>query len=446
MARRSDWEDYLPEDERWGDDAYGNDDYAPDGYEPYEYPGDYDYTGDYAEDYGDGGYDGEFDDSREGAAGVMRYAGDHNWSLALLLALVPPVGVALLWARRRFRRRGRVLLTALALLWLALLVYLIVVRPILARPATIEVLDAPEPTADVGQTNPVVVPDELLPSGVSVYVSANSPFYHQMQDCRAFPAADAVTVEDRNISVSRGLMACPYCLGGEYSESMFDLTFVNNEIKDQSGTMVYCNNGSDSFHVDPNCAQLGSGRAVTLQDALLMGKTNCSVCCPEAARQVFCTVDGRYYHYEAECSGMRDARLVKLPEAMVLGKSACPVCIKDVSGATLQTGDENSDATYYVYATRSGTYYHILPNCSGMKNAVKVSLKQMLAARRPACPVCCPNAEMTVYAERGNPYYHSAYNCSNMANPSSGTLAEALANGLQRCPVCWVSTAEAGTP
>ena len=35
----------------------------------------------------------------------------------LLLAVLPPVGVAVLWARRVFRPRGRAVLTALSVLW-----------------------------------------------------------------------------------------------------------------------------------------------------------------------------------------------------------------------------------------------------------------------------------------------------------------------------------------
>lgn len=441
MAGRREWDSY-PEDEDLGYDPYNPYGEDVDGYED-------DYADGYEDDYADGYEDddpeaGEYaDDHIYGVRDALRYAGDHTWSLALLLILLPPLGIALMWIRRRFRRRGRIVVTALALAWLALLAFLLVVRPILARRAPVEDTQAEaDLTDDLSQLEPVVVPDDQLLSGVNVYVSTNSSFYHQKPDCRAFAQSDTVSMEDRTISLSKGLMACPYCLGADYSDSLFDLKLVSASTEDQSGTMVYCNNGTDDFHVDPNCSKLGSGRAVTLLDALLMGKVECETCCSEASRKVFCTKDGRYYHYEAECSGMRDASLVKLPEAMVLGKSPCPVCIKDTSGATMNTGN-SEDSTYYVYATVNGTFYHIKENCSGMKNATKVSLKQMLAARRPACPVCCPNAEMTVYGERGNPYYHSTYSCSNMANPSAGTLAEALSNGLTQCPVCWVSAADA---
>ena len=449
MAGRREWDAY-PEDEGLGYDPYEEARYGED---EYGYADDYGdgYADDYEDGYGEPAYPdeapgaGDYGDDRVyGVRDALRWAGDHNWSLALLLILLPPLGIALMWIRRRFRRRGRILLTVLAVAWLALLAFLFVVRPMLARRAPVEDTTAEaDLTEDLSQLEPVVVPDDQLPSGVNVYVSVNSSFYHQKADCRAFAQSDTVSVEDRTISLGKGLMACPYCLGGDYSDSLFDLKLVSSSTKDQSSTIVYCSSGSGSFHVDPNCSRLGSGRAVGLLDALLMGKAECDVCCPEASRQVFCTRDGRYYHYESECSGMRDASLVKLPEAMVLGKAPCPVCIKDTSGATLNTGDDNADSTYYVYATTNGTFYHIQENCSGMKNAVKVSLKQMLAARRPACPVCCPNAEMTVYGERGNPYYHSTYECSNMTNPSSGTLAEALSNGLTQCPVCWVTAADA---
>ena len=68
----------------------------------------------------------------------------------------------------------------------------------------------------------------------------------------------------------------------------------------------------------------------------------------------------------------------------------------------------------------------------------------MLKEKRPACPVCCPDAESTVFAETGNPYYHSYATCSGMTNAQQGILVNALAAGLTRCPVCWTQTTEAG--
>ena len=409
------------------DDGYGYDDYGVD------YDG---YGGDPR------AYDDWDDHSR---VNPLAYMGDHNLWLFLLMLLVPPLGIGLLWARRRFRRRGRVLLTVMTLIWVALMAFLLVGRPLLARraapvDAVADNTESAETAEDVGATNPVVVSDEAISDAIGVYVTESGPFFHQLQDCRGLSTTEEITRIDQTAALNNGLMACPYCLGGQYTDGLWDLKYVNTETQDQSGTIVYCSASNASFHTDAKCSALTDGRGVTLLDALLMGKVYCQSCCPEAARQVFCTLDGSYYHYDGECSGMRDASLVTLGEALVLGKSACPTCIRTNDGTSLQTTEDNADATYYVFATKNGTYYHIKKNCSGMQNAKKVSLKQMLAARRPACPKCCPNVEMTVYSERGNPYYHSSQTCSDMKAPTPTTLVEALANGLSRCPKCWSSS------
>ena len=75
----------------------------------------------------------------------------------------------------------------------------------------------------------------------------------------------------------------------------------------------------------------------------------------------------------------------------------------------------------------------------GMKNAQQVLLSDMLRQNRPACPVCCPDAETTVFAEKGNPSFHSYATCSGMTQATPGILVNALASGLTRCPECWTT-------
>ena len=160
-------------------------------------------------------------------------------------------------------------------------------------------------------------------------------------------------------------------------------------------------------------------------------------------QEVYCTADGTYYHVTDDCSGMRNASHVTYAEARVIGKKRCPVCI----GGTDETEETEEAAVaeaqangYYVYATPNGSYYHVNATCSGMRDAQQVLLSDMLKQKRPACPVCCPDAETTVYAQSGNPYYHSYATCSGLTNATQGILVNALAAGLTRCPVCWTSS------
>ena len=125
----------------------------------------------------------------------------------------------------------------------------------------------------------------------------------------------------------------------------------------------------------------------------------------------------------------------------MLGKVRCPKCIGGTPevNAKPPAEDGSADTTYYVYATKNGKYYHIEEHCSGMQNAQRVKLADMVSSGRPACPTCCKAVEMTVYAGYNNPYYHSTPRCSGLSNAITGTLVQALAAGLTRCPICWLA-------
>lgn len=105
--------------------------------------------------------------------------------------------------------------------------------------------------------------------------------------------------------------------------------------------------------------------------------------------------------------------------------------------AMVASATNDYEPDYYVYGTPGGSYYHIKPSCSGMKNASVYSLLAMIAEGRPACPICCPEADMIVYGKSGNPYFHSNSECLGVKNAYAGTLEKALAFGLRKCPKCW---------
>ena len=114
------------------------------------------------------------------------------------------------------------------------------------------------------------------------------------------------------------------------------------------------------IHTDNTCSDIsGDAHEVSLKDALLMAKTSCPVCCPQAAMEFYCTADGSYYHAQSDCSGMRNASKVTYAEARVTGKKRCPTCIGGEDPS--EEGGEEASAGYYVYATPNGTYYHVAP-------------------------------------------------------------------------------------
>ena len=463
-------DDYSRDDYEAGYDDAGDgeyDDGYDDGYDGYGdgYADEYedDYADDYGDDYGDDGYydDPGYDDPGydeggpeypSGAWGaVLRYMDEHDWVTLALLFLLPPAGIWLLWRRQRYSRNVTIALSALSVLWLALLLLLLLLRPfrpkgdsvITPQPvgaATQGMTEQPAPTEAPEESVAEVVSEEEVDEATAVYVAEGLPYYHKQDDCVNIPEDGKLSRISENTAIERSLMACPYCMGSAYSDGQWDLVFVNGDTEDKSNIRVYCSAFNSHFHTDPACSDLGTdAHEVPLKDALLMSKTTCTVCCPTSAMMVYCTLDGTYYHAKADCSGMRNASYVTYAEARVTGKKRCPKCIGGTDETEEHAAEGEGDATYYVYATPNGAYYHIQENCSGMKNAQRVPLADMLASNRPACPVCCPDAETIVYAETGNPYYHSNNTCSGMTNAQQGLLVNALAAGLQRCPECWTA-------
>ena len=409
----------LDDEDEWRDPYYGAPEYVP---EP-EYPA--------------------------GASGeLLRWLDERDWVNWLLLFLLPPVGIWLLWRRRRYSPGANAALTLVSLAWLAAVVVVLLLKPfkpasdttITPQPVGAAAVATQTPEPEATQEPPAtLISAEEVDEANAVYTVADTPYYHAGRDCSALPPEGEVLRLSRNTAIENSLMACPYCMAGQYSDGLWDLVFVNADTEDRSNMKIYCSAFNIHFHTDASCSDLGTdAREVSLKDALLMGRTACEVCCPSAAMEFYCTLDGNYYHAQDDCSGMRNASKVTYAEARVLGKKRCPTCI----GGTDETESaENTAAAtgYYVYATPKGTFYHVNSTCSGMKNAEQVLLSDMLKQGRPPCPVCCPDAETIVFAESGNPYYHSYATCSGMTQATQGILVNALAAGLTRCPECWTA-------
>ncbi|MBR4443857.1 MAG: hypothetical protein IKS52_11390 [Clostridia bacterium] len=443
------------------EDGRGADYYDEEYYDGYG-EGD-EYADEYAEGYADGyGEEPYYDDGYgegpvypQGWPGeALRFADEHDWVTWLLLALFPPLGIWLLWRNRRYNRNVTIALTALSALWMVLALVLLFANPFGKRSDTII---EPEPVgaATQGMTDQSqqpaenaaqVVAEEEVDDATAVYLAEDQPYYHKQDDCVNIPEDSTLVRVNESTAIERSLLACPYCLGSLYSDGQWDLIFVNGDTEDRSNIQVYCSRYNSHFHTDPSCSDLGSdAHVVSLKDALMMSKTTCEICCPSSGKLVYCTLDGTYYHVKSDCSGMKNASRVTYAEARVIGKKRCPRCIggkdeTEVAAAKAAQSGENAfgtGATYYVWATPKGQYYHIEEHCSGMQNAQRVPLADMLKAGRPACPTCAPNAETVVYGQQGNPYYHSNNTCSGMTRPVQGILVNAMAAGLQRCPVCW---------
>ena len=291
----------------------------------------------------------------------------------------------------------------------------------------------------------------LCGGGTVYYATEGGSRYHTDRTCDGMQNAVEYSKE---AAEKEGKVACYICAGGkaptEEKQTSTGSKYVSSLTNDKSGYKVWMTSGGSAYHATSDCRGMSGATQVTLLKALQSGKPACSKCLGYLNSYVYCTNGGTYYHSASTTCGMKNGTRVTLSLALVLGKKKCPDCIDekiyentDEDKQTTSSSSSSSSSGVMVYGTANGDYYHTDPNCGGMKNASRVTLKQALDIGRPACPVCCASAEKTVYASSESKYYHSYAGCSNLKNPVSGTLAQALTYNLTACPKCWNSNGTA---
>ncbi len=302
-------------------------------------------------------------------------------------------------------------------------------------------------------------------SGTTYYGNKGGKYYHVKSDCSGMKNAQVVT---KTQAQKAGLKPCPVCIGsyfatkgGKYYHTKSNCSGMKNAqrvtkdkaeaaglkpcpvcVKKTSSsksststktTSYYSTTGGKYYHVNPTCSGMKNARKVTLATAKKRGQKPCPVCIGSKSTSstvYYATTAGKYYHTKANCSGMKNARKITLATAKAKGKKPCPVCVK-------------TEKTTYVYATTAGKYYHSKSNCSGMKNAQKVTLAAAKKAGKTACPVCMKSSSTTYYYSTvGGKYYHAKSNCSGMKNATKVTLATAKKRGQTPCPVCLTKQAK----
>ena len=160
----------------------------------------------------------------------------------------------------------------------------------------------------------------------------------------------------------------------------------------------------------------------------------------------YATMKGAYYHEAPHCSGMKGALpwtfeaiwrenelAPRIGNNAYHAKQPCPVCV----------GKE--PPVVNVYATPKGRYYHIIQDCSGMKNATAwYSAEAAEEAGKTRCPVCLPDGDNLCWATPAGQYYHSKRECMGMKNARIYMVTSAQRQGKRPCPVCSGKEAEAG--
>ena len=458
-----DGEDDYADDGYSDDDGYADDDYADDdGYDDggryddeYEDEGDGDY---YDDDYSEDDYDehGDFDDryqdadadeyAEDGAyygeqSALMRYVDENDWVTYALLFLFPPLGIYLLWRRNRFEKPVRWGLTAASAIWFVVALILLLrglfggagdqqTQPsITIAPAQVEVTAAP---VDEGGELPVLAD---LSGGDAVEEPASSGTETSTDTAQT---SSAISLPEVEVEPS------PTPLAGASSGGASTADYVWSP-----ATGLY-------YHAVETCPRIEEGLQVWRVTKEIAENSRHQSPCPDCigggnTTTYYARADGKYYHSNATCSNMKNAQVYTKEAAENEGKQPCPVCILKTrssldeeeeqqalaSGKPVMISENTKDKSgIEVYATKSGTYFHVKSDCRGMTGAIKGALRDALLAGKKACPTCCGAAGNLVYCTRDGKHYHTDKECQGMKGAKQVTLAEALVLGKTKCDVC----------
>ena len=398
------------------DDGYGDDGYYDDG-DDYADDGAYDdrYLDEDAQAYGDDGYAEE--------SGLMRYVDENDWVTYLLLVLLPPLGIYLLWRRRRFELPIRWGVSAASAIWFVIMLILLVSLVFTggSEMTTNPPIEMVTPTPTVAAAKPTATP------GAAGSLDLTADDMSSLVDQATDPSAtnDALAVDATATPIP----------GGSGSATVTGNTVI------MTATGLYYHNNAACENIEEGASTSNVTRDVAEQ----RGKTACPSCYPNQ-ETYYATSGGTYYHATADCSNMSGATVITKDAAAQQGKLPCPVCItkeiKTLSSDGLKfAGPDTKDKSgMTVYATAGGRYFHVEATCSGMENAMSGSLLNAMLAGKTACPKCCSGADNKVWCTERGTYYHNKSDCSGMEGAYQVNLAEALILGKKQCSECWGSS------
>lgn len=99
-----------------------------------------------------------------------------------------------------------------------------------------------------------------------------------------------------------------------------------------------------------------------------------------------------------------------------------------------------------VYTTESGAFYHAVPDCSGLENALEMPESEAIALEKRPCPVCIPltctgheNEIEFIYYSQGGKYFHRQAECSGAELPLKGEYLAVTEEypGKEPCAQCF---------
>jgi len=229
--------------------------------------------------------------------------------------------------------------------------------------------------------------------------------------------------------------------------------------------MVWCTEKGNYYHSEQHCSGMEGAIYGTLSYALALDKGPCPVCITnneealtinEKSITVY-TAYGKplYYHKTNVCNGQQNKRELTLAEAETENLVPCPECY---SATAAETNTEPTEPVFY--CTPSGMYYHLEPDCSGMRNAEARTPEQVfINSGYTACPSCIDTAEEKallmlpvpqddtdeVFIAPSNYYYHRDHGCFYMSMVIKVDLKTAKDMGHIPCPMCFSDQVDIST-
>lgn len=277
--------------------------------------------------------------------------------------------------------------------------------------------------------------------GEMVYFREDGSCYHAQAECEL--AWDASQEEmsvlqsaDRETAEEMGLYPCPACLfqadkayvaegetvyhrepfcGGSSGAAGMRPCGLLEALEDGRTACTACTGveqvgveeNNIYYHMLENCSRLSQltdiVQWVTEDQALLTGHFPCTECTGVStqdadveewellvsAGQICAYRMGNVCHLDAECAG-EGAEWILVGQALREGMVRCSRCARDDGQSNDDYMKAYSEELGDYYFTVGGTYYHTLPECSGMRNANPHSLSLALCSGKQPCPVCFP--------------------------------------------------------
>lgn len=188
-----------------------------------------------------------------------------GWLLPLCL-LLPPIGVAYMWAMQRFSKRSRVVISAISGLILFAECYFMFAGS----------AGMPDPTTFTPGAGSVYAPTSVTAEPTEIPAPTELPYDIVQAQPSAYVGEDGVAVTaDPNAFIPNPdpiVTAPPAIDGGEAAQPVSDVASAD--------TIVFTSSGALFYHANPSCGGKDYSEQTTLAQAIERGLAPCNNCNP----------------------------------------------------------------------------------------------------------------------------------------------------------------------